>query len=141
MKHRRGREAAKFVNVAVLEGDRIKVIDEKASAMPDCPTLLSTLLGFESPDTSNGSVNVLVQLAVSMRAHRRGGLLMVVPPESDSWRESIVQPIAYAVSPSFSELAYLVESGGIATSPPVAGFVGAARSMPSPGSRPSMAPR
>ena len=41
VKHRRGREAAKFVNVAVLEGDRIKVIDEKASAMPDCPTLLT----------------------------------------------------------------------------------------------------
>ena len=79
--------------------------------MPDCPTLLSTLLGFEPPDAWNGSVNVLVQLAVSMRAHRRGGLLIVVPPGTDSWRESIVQPIAYAVSPAFSELAYLLESG------------------------------
>jgi hypothetical protein len=106
IKHRRGREAAKFVNVAVLEGDRIKVIDEKASGLPDCPTLLSTLLGFESGDVWNGSVNVLVQLAVSMRAHRRGGLLMVIPPHNTSWRESIVQPISYAVSPAFSELAH-----------------------------------
>ena len=112
VKHRRGHEAAKFVNVAVLEGDRIKVIDEQASAVPDCPTLLSTLLGFESGDGWNGSLNVLVQLAVSMRAHRRGGLLVVVPPGSSSWRDSIVQPIAYAVSPAFSELAQLVENGG-----------------------------
>jgi hypothetical protein len=109
VKHRRGREAAKFVNVAVLEGDRIKVIDEHASsADPDCPTLLSTLLGFES--VWDGSVNVLVQLAVSMRAHRRGGLLMVVPKDNDSWRDSIVQPIAYAVSPAFAALAHLIEN-------------------------------
>jgi hypothetical protein len=112
LKHRRGHEAAKFVNVAVLEGDRIKVIDEQASTRPDCPTLLSTLLGFESADGWNGQVNVLVQLAVSMRAHRRGGLLIVVPPGTGSWRDSIVQPIAYAVSPPFSELAHLVENGG-----------------------------
>jgi hypothetical protein len=112
LKHRRGDEAAKFVNVAVLEGDRIKVIDEQASTLPDCPTLLSTLLGFESADAWNGQVNVLVQLAVSMRAHRRGGLMIVVPPGSEAWRDSIVQPITYAVSPTFSELAQLVERGG-----------------------------
>ncbi len=121
VKHRGGSEAAKFVNVAVLEGDQIKVIDEQASALPDCPTLLTALLGFESADDRDGlgppklgeggSVNVLVQLAVSMRAHRRGGLLMVVPPGSDAWRDSIVSPIPYAVSPAFSELAYLVGSG------------------------------
>ena len=106
VKHRRGREATKFVNVAVLEGDRIKVIDERASGLPDCPTLLSTLLGFEGGDVWNGSVNVLVQLAVSMRAHRRGGLLIVIPPDNASWRDSIVQPISYAVTPAFSELAH-----------------------------------
>jgi hypothetical protein len=110
VKHRRGREAAKFVNVVVLEGDRIKVIDEKASAMPDCPTLLSTLLGLDSSETWNGSVNVLVQLAVSMRGHRRGGLLIVAPPGTESWRDSIVQPVAYAARPPFSELAHLVEN-------------------------------
>jgi hypothetical protein len=113
----------------VLEGDRIKVIDETASAMPDCPTLLSTLLGFG--DAGGGSrdsdttaprdygsrtrvpgsrVDVLVQLAVSMRAHRRGGLMMIVPPGTDTWRDSVVQPIAYAVQPAFSELAHLVRS-------------------------------
>ena len=110
VKHRRGREAAKFVNVVVLEGDRIKVIDEKASAMPDCPTLLSTLLGFDSRENWDGSVNVLVQLAVSMRGHRRGGLLIVAPPGTEAWRDSIVQPVTYAARPPFSELAHLVES-------------------------------
>ena len=119
VKHRRGLETAKFVNVAVLEGDQVKVIDEQASTLPDCPTLLTTLLGFEATDAwdgpgppkpgEGGSVNVLVQLAVSMRAHRRGGLLIVVPPGSGSWRNSIVQPIAYAVSPAFSELAHIFE--------------------------------
>src|SRR5215510_8634928 len=117
VKHRRSRDATKFVNVVVLEGDRIKVIDERASAMPDCPTLLSTLLGFESPETWNGSVNVLVQLAVSMRAHRRGGLLIVVPPGADAWRDSIVQPIPYAARPPFSELTDLLQNGGDATQP------------------------
>jgi len=107
IKHHRGPDAAKFVNVAVLEGDQIKVIDEHASTLPDCPTLLTSLLGFDSPDSWSGSANVLVQLAVSMRVHRRGGLLIVVPEDSSAWRESIVQPISYATSPAFSELAEL----------------------------------
>jgi hypothetical protein len=114
VKHRRSREAGKFVNVIVLEGDRIKVIDEKASAMPDCPALLSTLLGFGLHDVR---VDVLVQLAVSMRAHRRGGMLIVVPPRTTAWRDSIVQPIAYAARPPFSELTDLLQIGGDATGP------------------------
>jgi hypothetical protein len=108
IKHHRGTDTAKFVNVAVLEGDQIKVIDEHASTLPDCPTLLTSLLGFDSPDSRSGPVNVLVQLAVSMRAHRRGGLLIVVPAISSAWRESIVQPVSYAISPAFSELAVLL---------------------------------
>ena len=36
-------------------------------------------------------MNVLVQLAVSMRAHGRGGLLLVVPAGDGDWQESIVQ--------------------------------------------------
>ena len=107
IKHHSGEEAGKFVNVAVLEGDMIKLVDQRASNQPDCPALLTSLLGFESPASWAHSVNVLVQLAVSMRAHGRGGCLLVVPPGSESWRESIVQPMAYAVSPPFVELAQL----------------------------------
>ena len=82
IKHHRGEKSGKYVNVAVLEGDQIKVVDEHASSLPDCPELLTSLLGFDSPSSWIDSVNVLVQLAVSMRAHGRGGLLLVVPSGS-----------------------------------------------------------
>ena len=109
IKHHRGEESGKMVNVAVLEGDRLMMIDETASSLPDCPPLLTSLLGFDAPASWAQSVNVLVQLAASMRAHRRGGALLVVPGGTDSWRESIVQPIVYAVRPFFSELADLMQ--------------------------------
>ena len=112
IKHHRGEQSGKYVNVAVLEGDQIKIVDENASSLPDCPDLVTSLLGFDSPASWVDSVNVLVQLAVSMRKHGRGGLLLVVPPASDVWRESIVQPMAYAVSPPFRELAMVMGQTG-----------------------------
>jgi hypothetical protein len=107
VKHHRGEESRKFVNVAVLEGDQIKVVDEGASSRPECPDLLTSLLGFDSPASWIQSVNTMVQLAVSMRAHGRGGCLLVVPADTDSWRESVLQPITYGVSPQFIELTHL----------------------------------
>jgi hypothetical protein len=111
VKHHRG-DAGKFINVAVLEGDQIKVIDEDASRLPDCPSLLTSLLGFESPSSWDGSVNVLVQLSASMRAHGRGGALLLVPAGTDQWRESIVNPVPYVVSPKYAELSELVAAPG-----------------------------
>src|SRR5688572_1611763 len=107
VKHHRGDELAKFVNVAVLQGDQVRVVDEHASSLPECPSLLASLLGFNTPGSWAGSVNVLVQLAVSMRAHRRGGLLLVVPDGTETWRESVLHPELYGVTPPFSELAEL----------------------------------
>jgi hypothetical protein len=107
VKHQRGGVLGKFVNVAVIEGDQIKVIDERASTLPDCPPLLTSLLGFDAPSSWIDSVNVLVQLAVAMRTHGRGGSLLMVLSGSDGWRESIVQPMSYAVEPAFLELAQL----------------------------------
>ena len=106
VKHQRA-GAGKFVNVAVLEADQIKVIDERASSLPDCPPLLTSLLGFDSPSSWVDSVNVMVQLAVAMRTHNRGGSLLVVPSAGGAWRDSIVQPISYSVTPPFAELATL----------------------------------
>jgi hypothetical protein len=107
VKHHRG-ETGKYVNVAVLEGDQIKIIDESASSLPDCPALLSSLLGFDTPKSwGTHSINILVEMAVSMRRHGRGGTLLVVSRSSDVWHESIVRPVPYAVSPAFSELADL----------------------------------
>ena len=109
IKHHSSDTAGKFVNVAVLEGDQVKIVDQRASAIPDCPALLSALLGSDSPAAWVHSVNVLVQLAVSMRAHGRGGSLLVVPA-GDAWRESIVSPIPFAVSPPFANLAVLARA-------------------------------
>lgn len=107
VKHRRS-ESGKFANVLVLQGDLIKLVDEHASTRPDCPALLTSLLGFQSPGSWHEGVNALVELAASMRAHHRGGSLLVVPAQSDAWRESILRPVAYAVSPPYSELADLM---------------------------------
>ena len=111
VKHHRGTESGKYMNVAVLEGDDVKIVDERASSLPDCPPLLASLLGFDSPTSWIDTVNVLVQPSVSMRAHRRGGLLLVVPAGGETWKESIVKPIPYAISPPFSELAALWREG------------------------------
>jgi hypothetical protein len=107
VKHHRGEESGKFVNVAVLEADQIKIVDQRSSSLPDGPAVLTSLVRFDSPASWVDSLGVLVQLAVSMRSHGRGGLLLVVPEGSDEWRDSIVRPIPYAVSPPFSELAIL----------------------------------
>jgi hypothetical protein len=108
VKQRRGTDHTKFANIAVLEADQVKIVDEDASSLPDCPSLLASLLGFDAPASWSDSVNVLVQLAVSMRAHKRGGLLLVVPSASDKWRESIISPIAYALEPPFAVLSDLM---------------------------------
>jgi hypothetical protein len=114
IKHRRVEGFGKFANVAVLKGDQVKVVDEEGTSLPDCPDLLAALLSFTSPSSWNASgsepVNVLVQLAASMRAHGHGGTLLIVPTGSESWRESIVRPIAYSVVPAFSALGNLIRS-------------------------------
>jgi hypothetical protein len=111
IKYRRGQESSKFVNVAVLEGDQVKVVDEEGASLPDCPTLISILLGSGSRSSSSDPVNTFVQLAVSMRAHGRGGALLVVPQDSELWRESILWPAPYSLAPPFSELAELMRQG------------------------------
>ena len=112
LKHRPRLESRKFVNVAVLEGDRIKIVDERASLIADCPAVLTSMLGFDASVLTDDALNVQVQLALSMRRHGRGGILLVVPPGSDEWRDSIVHPVTYAVDPAFSELAELLASHG-----------------------------
>ena len=109
IKHSRSEESGKFVNVAVIEGDRIKIIDQGAASLPDCPALLYPLLGLESQFAADESASVLIQLAVSMREHGRGGLLLVVPENGSEWQESILQPITYSIVPRFTLLAELAE--------------------------------
>ena len=119
VKYRRGQETGKYVNVVVLKGDEIKVVDEQGTSLPDCPALVTALLGFGAPGSTGDSLNVLLQLAASMRAHGRGGSLLVVPQGSDKWRESIIQHVPYAVSPPYPELAALLRQDAAERSIPI----------------------
>src|SRR5262245_50238059 len=103
VKYRRSQEQGKYVNVVVLKGDQIKFVDERGTGLKDCPALLTQMLSFGSHASADDEVNVLVQLAVSMRVHGRGGSLLVVPQGSGSWRDSILNPVPYLVSPPYSE--------------------------------------
>ena len=109
VKHR-SEPFGKFVNVAVLEGDQIKIVDEGVgtvdSRLPG--RWSSSLAGAIDHTSASGVTAVLIQLAASMRQHGRGGALLVVPSGTDSWRESIVTPVLYAVDPPYSELSQLV---------------------------------
>ena len=110
IKHR-GETFGKFVNVAVIEGDELKIVDEGEARRPDCPKVVASLLGVDVPGVAAESAFVLVQMAASMRAHGRGGLLLVVPSGGQTWAESIISPVLYAVDPPYTELATLVRQG------------------------------
>jgi hypothetical protein len=43
-----------------------------------------------------------------MRDHGHGGSLLVVPADTDAWRQSIAHPIVYSVTPPFSALTDLM---------------------------------
>jgi hypothetical protein len=89
--------AGKFVNIAVVQGDEIKIVGQ--ATPPDSPPLLKSLFEFEAQYSGTPSVNVPIQLAVSMRAHGHGGVLLVVPANTNLWPESIARPLLYSVSP------------------------------------------
>ncbi len=108
IKHRRLEGLGKFANVAVLKGEQVKVVDEHCARLPDYPAMITALLGLTSPSSWNDSVNVVVQLAASMREHGRGGSLLIVPDGTQAWRASIVHPIQYSIRPAFSGLADLM---------------------------------
>ena len=107
VKHR-SEPFGKFVNVAVLEGDQIKIVDESVlKVVPDCPAMVTSLVGAGDQRDASGLTTVLIQLAASMRQTGHGGALLVVPSGSTAWRESIVTPIQYEVDPPYAELSSL----------------------------------
>jgi hypothetical protein len=111
IKHRRANPAdgaGKFGNVAVLQGDEVKVVDAEGVRSLRCPQFVTSLIGFDA--AAGQGESVLLQLALSMRAHGHGGSLLVVPHGSDEWRQSILWPVMYAVSPPFSALTDLMGS-------------------------------
>ena len=108
IKHRRIYGFGKYTNIAVLKGDQIKIVDGESAKLPDCPPILFSLLDLTAPSYWNDAVNVMIQLAVSMRSHQRGGTLLVVPNNSHSWLQSIIKPIQYGIQPAFCGLSNLL---------------------------------
>lgn len=106
-KYNRGAGRGKFGNLAVFEGDSVKVVDEAAADDPGALELIAALTTWEGADVPDRRVDVLVQLALSMRAHGHGGTLLVVP-EGSGWQRSIVPPIAYRMADPFTRVAELV---------------------------------
>ena len=45
-----------------------------------------------------------VALRIFARAHGRGGSLLVVPADTQVWRDSMLQPVTYSVAPPFCAL-------------------------------------
>ncbi|QKG56872.1 hypothetical protein GKZ68_09685 [Hymenobacter sp. BRD128] len=110
-KHRRADGFGKFVNVAVLRGDQIRVVDEETQGLADYPVLRRSLPPIPcpgSPAPDDPRVDVLLELARAMRAHGRGGLLLLVPPGTEDWRASVVQPLGYPVAPAFGSIGALL---------------------------------
>lgn len=108
IKHRRRYGFGKYTNVAILKGDEVKVVDEFCATLPDCPPILQSLLSYTVMLPWNDAINVLIQLAVSMRSHGHGGILLVVPSGNSAWQGSIIHPVKYAIAPAFSGLADLI---------------------------------
>jgi hypothetical protein len=101
-------DGGKFINVAVLQGDQIKLVDHSAEAAPRHP-VLDRLLRQETTD-SGSEGNILLRLAISTRSHGRGGLVMVLPNGFDKWKKSVVHPLSYEMSPAFDGLASLMRN-------------------------------
>lgn len=110
IKHRRIYGFGKYTNVAVLKGDQIKIVEDSNIIRAECPPLLLSLLDLTAHSYWNDSTNVLIQLAVSMRAHGRGGAVLVVPQNTKEWQQSVIHPISYALKPSYKGLSDLVNN-------------------------------
>src|SRR5206468_9487546 len=104
VKYRRDDPSIKFANVAVLEGADVKFIEQQPTAMSEVPPVLDSLLAFYSSAGRNEADNLLVRIAIAMRAHGRGGSLLIVPRNSTEWMDSIVQPITYSLGRSLPDI-------------------------------------
>jgi len=102
IKQRHNTIGGKFINVAVLKGNQIKLVDEKQWGIDKCPDILSALLGLPMPAFKGKEINLLVELAVAMRRHERGALMLIVPDNTLNWINSIVQPISYRLDPPYA---------------------------------------
>jgi len=104
VKYRRDEPGTKFANIAVLEGAEVKFIEQQSAVISAAPPALGSLWAFYSSAGRNESDNILVRIAIAMRAHGRGGSLLVVPRNTNRWLDSIVHPVQHAVIPPFPDI-------------------------------------
>lgn len=109
VKYRRPEPLTKFANVAVLEGASIKFLKPQDPVISEQSSVLSSLLAFYASAGHQESDNILVRVAISMRNHGRGGTLLVVPRDSESWKDSVGHPIPYLVTPASPATADLAD--------------------------------
>lgn len=112
VKHRRIYGIGKYTNVAVLKGEQIRIVDKNSCLKRDCPPVLKALLDLTVNSSWNNPLNILIQFAASMRAHRRGGALLIVPRTDVEWKHSIIHPINYMAKTPFTGLSLLASQGG-----------------------------
>lgn len=110
VKYRRTAQSLKLANLAVLDGPQVRFLEQHDAIISENPLALSRLLGFCEAAGHCMSDDILVRLAVSMRAHGRGGSLMLVPRNTRKWQDSVVRPFSYAVAPPYSELGTLLSA-------------------------------
>lgn len=116
VKHRHGMAGSKFVNAAVLAGDEAKFVSSPNPSPLGCSTALGQLVGRRGP--GHGAewldpTNTFVRLSLSLRAHRRGGTILVVPSTGDTWRSSIAAPMLYAARHDFTDLRRRARRAGL----------------------------
>src|SRR2546427_3547371 len=71
VKHRPNEDSTKFQNVAVFEGEHVKVLSPQSVDVADHPPLLKSLIEPQAPASPDDPADVLLRIAVSMRAHKR----------------------------------------------------------------------
>ena len=104
VKFRQEEPSTKFANIAVLDGATVKFIAQNNGFAADIPlNVVDSLFRFYESGGREESDNALVRLATSIRAHQRGGTLLVVPAASDAWRGSMMKPLSYAIRAPLSE--------------------------------------
>lgn len=112
IKYSRSAEFGKFGNVAVLEGDRLRIVDEASIRTRSLPTMIASLIGDDPFAGLPAAGAVLLRLAASMSRHGHGGTLLVVA-DNDGWLDSIAHPIPYVGLRPSSTLASLISNGNL----------------------------
>ncbi|MEJ7659104.1 MAG: hypothetical protein WKG07_05495 [Hymenobacter sp.] len=101
-----GPTASAFVNVAVLRGDHVRVVDEETQGLADYPALHAALPAMVARWRRQRPGRGRAPGAGPRHAGARAGVrvaTLVVPPDSRPGRASIVEPLSYPVVPAYRQ--------------------------------------